>query len=229
MGKQENYSRETPGRLRWSLIRGLGKNRIVRSSYVWMVGVPIAARLVHALKERVVEGGWARQVVESLHLPFAWQLLFWASVLWAVATVLFDLRCPGIIRDYADWGEFEAAGRDDKHLLRLAEQVAEDKETVRGSNTTPDPVVRRLGRSACIDYHPYTATFFEFKWIYFEEGNLRLGNDLETRNAFWHVWSAAESKRRCAMVASLVAYIVGGVLVVLVFVQNIAWVLREAM
>lgn len=229
MGNQETHIRETSAAVRWSRIRGFGKNRLVRSSYLWMVGVPVAARIVHALKDRVREPEWAYNIVQSLHLPFMWQLLFWASLFWAAATLLFDLCCPAIIRDHADWGEFVNAGKDDEHLRRYAEQVAEDRETVLHSDTSPDPTVRRIGRTACIDYHPYSSDVFEIRQIYFEDGFLRLSNPLETRPAFWHVWSAAEPKRRAALLACLFASAAGSIMVLLVFFQNVAWVIREAM
>lgn len=244
----EYFDSEPTGFWRWSRTRWFGRNRIVRSSYLWLAGVPIAARLVRALQAQVVEPGWAQQVVHSLHLPFSWKILFTASLLWAIATALFDLRCPEIIRDYASLGDFLAQHKQHLHLERLADMVAEEPEQTQfpfisreeidrrlAANTrtidlSPFPFgtqVRRLGKSACVHDHPLSHGKKEFRRIHYVGDQFGLGDTLNVNEAFWHVWGATEVKRRISMKACLSAYVAGSVMALWVLGQNVIWVLRE--
>jgi len=214
-------------RIRWSDVRALGQNRLVRSSFVWIAIVPAAARIALSLKERVTDPPWAKGMVESLHLPFSWQLLFWAAVCFTFGTVVYDRRCPAIVRDHADLGSFQRAGMGTGHALDYAEEVAGPKLL---DNKEPNqPTYRRRVGSMYIVTRPHPQ-FDEGRDEFAEvdpDGSIGIG--LTDDSAFWRTMHAADSHRPRWLRATVALYAVGVGLAVFVFLQNVWWVLVVAL
>jgi hypothetical protein len=87
--------------LRWSSLSGLGDNRIIRSSYFWFVFVPIVARITQQINEPLQKAffGLSHTAV-WIQLPFSWFMFFFAALFFSIATFLYSISCPEIIRRY---------------------------------------------------------------------------------------------------------------------------------
>lgn len=103
----------------WLRLRSFGKNRFLRSSTLWFVGIPVAAAFIDSLPETVdfVFGGYHKQFDPRFKLPFTWHWLYFASVCFTLASALFSWRCPRLISDYqrdSDFFEMGTAGTSAK-------------------------------------------------------------------------------------------------------------------
>lgn len=114
-----------PHWLTWTRLRVITESRVVRSSLWWIVAVPVAARVVSSLQEKVTSPGWAVAVVDSLRVPFTWQILFFGAIAFLVAAALFDAFCPGVIQDQKSYGEFRDQGRGLRHLCAYMREVGD--------------------------------------------------------------------------------------------------------
>lgn len=97
--------------LTWDQIAKFGEAAIFRSAYVAFFAVPLAVKVFASVPEKVVISNLLPPVTLHLRLPFSWKLLFLSACLASAANLLYSLRCPGLVRKYRGWSDFEADGR----------------------------------------------------------------------------------------------------------------------
>lgn len=101
----------------WAGLRRLGSSRAVRSSYVWFALVPLAARLLAPLAAGHDVTLFGATFTLEVALPFTWQVLFFSATAFALAQLLYSLRCPPIVRHYAHFADYKAAHSPSTFLL----------------------------------------------------------------------------------------------------------------
>ncbi len=97
---------------KWTDLRRMGNSRLMKSSYYWMVFVPIAA---HMLPRKDIEIGLPfgdATLTLLFGLPFSWKLFYLGAVSIAIGSILFTLYCPPLIRHYGSYGAFAKAGEE---------------------------------------------------------------------------------------------------------------------
>lgn len=96
----------------WSVLKKSGQSRVLKTSYMWLVLVPVLARALQAVPD-TVQVVWPAEFPLHLKLPFSWRCFYWSAICVALADLLFLLRCPSLIKDHDDEASFRAAGKDD--------------------------------------------------------------------------------------------------------------------
>lgn len=112
----------------WEMLRIFGQNKLLKSSYFWFFFVPICAKALQGLPDPIIlyfpdsirslsqpvelDGGFTIR----LSLPFTWQAMFFASVSFSIASILFAWRCPPLIRDFTNPTDFTDKGRSPFHI-----------------------------------------------------------------------------------------------------------------
>ena len=91
---------------KWDTLNALGKSRVLRSSYLWLIVVPIAAKALSSVENPIVLTGLGEGLVLSLTLPFSWKLFYFSSVSISVAGLIYSFRCPEIIRKFKSFGQY---------------------------------------------------------------------------------------------------------------------------
>ena len=95
----------------WSSLRVLGTSRTVRSSYLWLMLVPIVAKCLSAVNEIATFTILSATISVPLSLPFSWKAFFFAALAFAVADLIWHIKCPGIIKKYSNYSDFVSQGR----------------------------------------------------------------------------------------------------------------------
>ena len=118
--KTSEEKNENP--LSWVLVNSLGKLRFSKSSFYYIVIVPI---LVKALEK--VNSPFPLKVGDSiiqinLELPFSWYLFYFGALAIAIGSILYEVFCPGIIKSYKNYGEFLSSGESDSYLDRVSKK-----------------------------------------------------------------------------------------------------------
>lgn len=202
----------------WNALSRMGSIRIFRSSYFFFVLVPIAARLIYKIQPeqeiRILGGVF----YVTLGLPFSWKVFYFSSLFFVVATTLYFLFCPQIIKEFRNFREFQEEGRGQDTIMRALFSL----------------------------YERYGWSFFEEKLLVFARRFVQLPNvmpsppppitpeelwraDLQRdrlADAFWHVRELADRTSPAARWACLVSYVAGSVLLGVIFVQNFLYVWR---
>lgn len=99
----------------WSSLRWLGDSRLLRTSFAWLVVVPMLARGVNALPAALVQ--------QFTPLPFSWKAFYFAAVFTAIGNLIYLLRCPRIVRSYESFADFESEGKGAEQLRRELENL----------------------------------------------------------------------------------------------------------
>jgi hypothetical protein len=88
---------------------------VLRTSFAWLVTLPLLARGVTALPDAVVH--------HFTPFPFSWKAFYFAAVFTAIGNLIYLLRCPHIVRSYESFADFEKAGRGTEQLRRELEHL----------------------------------------------------------------------------------------------------------
>jgi hypothetical protein len=104
----------------WNRIAVYGRSKILRTSYIWLLIVPVAYRIIEKIESPLVLTGLADGLVLNIDLPFSWKIFYFAALSIAVATVIFTEKCPDIIR-LEDFNGFQRKGYDVRYLAKFAE------------------------------------------------------------------------------------------------------------
>ncbi|MCZ6691814.1 MAG: hypothetical protein O7H41_19685 [Planctomycetota bacterium] len=110
---------ETGGwwRRSWVSLSRWGKSRALRTSSIWLFGLPIVARVLNKIDSLEFVAGDKTYTIE-IGLPFSWKLLFLSALFFALANFIYSRKCPGIIRLHEDAKAFLAEGRGPMDLSR---------------------------------------------------------------------------------------------------------------
>jgi len=105
----------------WDGLSKLRKNRLVQSSYVWLIIVPITAKLFSKMEEIFILNVGELKYVFDLELPFSWKLFYLAALFFTCGNIIFSIFSPKIFKENSDFGDFQKAGRDLGHIENYLE------------------------------------------------------------------------------------------------------------
>ena len=103
----------------WTDLRKLGASKVIRSSYFWFLFVPIAAKFVSQLPDPLRVSIFGHTLLLHLELPFNWFLFYFSAVCFALASGLYSVFCPKIIKEHSDFTSFYKAGEGSAALIKL--------------------------------------------------------------------------------------------------------------
>jgi rRNA maturation protein Nop10 len=86
--------RVDPRRYVWSDLGKFGTNSLLKTSYLWIVIVPIAAKVTSLVDDPLVLEGLGEGLVLNMSLPFRVHILYLASVCASCGHVLYFIYCP---------------------------------------------------------------------------------------------------------------------------------------
>lgn len=139
-GKSSAYFKRLAPPKRWEDLKTFGSSRVIRTAYFWFVFVPIAAKLIAPIagQETMI---WGLRL--HIGLPFSWQCFFFAALFFSAANLIYDVRCPWIIKRFSLPGEFLSAGFS---RLRLKMEAARLQEALEALPTKDHDDVANLNK-----------------------------------------------------------------------------------
>jgi len=115
----------------WTSLEGVGNSRALKSSYIWIVMVPIAARMAEKFDGEVAVTLFGASITVSLSLPFTWQIFYLSAVLFSLANLIYTVRCPIFLKETPRLTELVAYGRG---IPFLDAYLTDWKRIVRGED-----------------------------------------------------------------------------------------------
>jgi len=100
-----------------------GKNRLLATSYLWLIVVPVTAKVFSKIENPLDLSNVIDGLVIDLELPFSWHLFYYSAVLISLGGAIYRIRCPAIIRDYSTFADYARVGRGSTYLLRYYEKI----------------------------------------------------------------------------------------------------------
>lgn len=120
---------------KWSSLRSLGTSRLLRTSYLWFILVPILAKVVIKIESY---GGFKigdYKLDFNLSLPFSWELFFYAAVFASFANLIYLWKCPDIIKHFPTYSDFKERGKEGEQLRKEFEKLlTKYGKKIRGSD-----------------------------------------------------------------------------------------------
>lgn len=208
----------------WSSLEALGNSRLLKSSYLWFVLVPLVAKGIDTLQgaSELLKSIPFINITLSFHLPFSWEMFFFGSVFVSLGNILFAVRCPKITKDFATYSEFQEKGMGSHALAILFERLLVshrnelNQREIEGNVKT---FVERFARSNYIepeeDAHPIMVVGQVVKT---DIDSSRIGD------AFWFVRLIADRRRNIARLLCCTFYSVGLICFGWVIIQNVCTV-----
>lgn len=130
-----NYvRRRTP---RWDTLAVLGQSRAVKSSYMWLFIVPPLAKALAYIPPTLSLRLFGRDILFQFDLPFSWKAFYFSAVSFAVATAVFSVRCPRIIKEHTTAADFVAAGKGYAQIVRYADEIQRPIDPMNHAGPTP--------------------------------------------------------------------------------------------
>ena len=100
----------------WEAISRFGKSQVLATSYIWIVIVPVLAKLLTQLESPVMFFGQSIELI----LPFSWQVFYFSAVLIALAGVVYHLRCPPIIKNFSSLSDYQDQNKGIPYLFEYS-------------------------------------------------------------------------------------------------------------
>ena len=102
---------------KWSSLNRFGKSRLLRSSYVWLLVVPMLAKFLATIGPEIEIPLWESTITITIGLPFSWKMFYFSAVGFSLASLLYSTGCPYIIRDYERFSDFRDEGKGSTQLI----------------------------------------------------------------------------------------------------------------
>jgi hypothetical protein len=210
--------------VKWSLSKNLAESKVVKSSFIWLFIVPVAARTLSSLDDVIDLTMFGASMQITTSLPFSWQLLFLAACCFTVANILYSVFCPDILKQYQSFSEFK---EHSKTLL----QVNGAMKNMVWSNKIPGikPNYTKQARS----YFKHYCDRSEMSERDMEQEGLKVFDNIDlaikanvTNNAFYFVQNIADEYNPYAIKAALIFYGIGLLMVSIIAIENIVYVVR---
>ncbi len=112
----EQIFRDINTLLQWSKLKALQQNKLVKTSYIWILIVPFLSKFFSKISDNLVFNIQGKVYELDLILPFSWKIFFISALLFTFANMLFYLFAPRIVKEYEGYGDFEAQGKTYKKL-----------------------------------------------------------------------------------------------------------------
>jgi len=185
----------------WDKLRVISRNKIVSSTYIWLIIVPVMAKLTSKLEDIISFEVSGKVYQLDIVLPFSWQLFFLSALAFVIGEIIYFFSCPKIIKDYQDVSEFLATRR----YIGELDNYANDDEL----------------KKKCEEHVK----------IYVEPLQVKPGLEvpMEKRkiDMFWIIYNYYLSKKVIPRRIAWFFYFIGFMLFFIVAIDNIMWVLPQ--
>jgi hypothetical protein len=190
-------------KFKWSELEQLNAIKFIHTMYVWVFLVPILVKLLEHVDEKALITAFGYTFEAQLSLPFSWVAFYFSALAFAIANLVFQIRCPSIIKEQRDYFKFRQSGKGVEHLDYYLFEVDMNWEGLRQRVEKRD------------EY------FYEIAGVFNPTQD-----DGELRKYFWEVYLQANSWRPNSMLIALLLYAAGSILIAWVLGENAVYVCR---
>ena len=185
----------------WSHLKKLNSARPINTMYVWIFLVPIFAKLLESVGGEAELTIFNHTLLVNLQLPFSWVAFYFSALSFAMANLIFQLRCPRVVKEQNDYFEFRHSNRGVEHLDGYMPDIEMNWEGLRQLLEEQDRYFSDVAEAL----NPKSS-------------------DHHLRKRFWAVYAHGNSARQPWARAAAALYLLGGVLITVVLGQNAIFV-----
>ncbi len=235
----------------WSELSGLGENRLVTRTYLFLPLVPFLVRILSKIEIAVDGNGDKFHLLQAI--PFSWKVFFWCAFFFTFGSVLYQLFAPKIIRENRTWYDFENSGKTWGHLMTyvlelgidydkwrkvlidVSEEDEYDQETFLKNHSKNDRiqlefVLNNMHDFSSTHYPQYVSTdppetSFQKSQAY--KQSLKENAEENTKTTFWNIFGLANNYNKLAKLICYISFIVGFLLLAWLLLRSVWIVLTK--
>jgi len=192
--------------LSWDKLRSIQTNRIVNSMYIWLVIVPVTAKIFSKIENEIILTLNGKEYILDLVLPFSWQMFFFSALFFVLGNLFYSMLSPKIIKEYRDFGHFLQVGGINQDLYDYKDDVLKEKSESR------DKLRRLTGEE--LSFKKKESTNYDEKVQY-------------TKDLFWEIYKYYNVKNLALILIPTFFYSIGFLLFLCVASSNVYWVFSQ--
>jgi hypothetical protein len=110
-------------RITWSHLRWLGHNSAVKSSYIWLFVVPLAAKMLSPISGEHEFHIFGATLNIHFGLPFSWTIFYFMAIFFALGQIIYSLYCPKVLKDYVTYSDYNKTENGDILIFSWLEEL----------------------------------------------------------------------------------------------------------
>jgi len=190
----------------WHKLSLVQSYKLVKSTYVWLVLVPLVVKLFSKLGDEIEIEISGNILHLDLVLPFSWQMFYCSALAFTAGNIIFSLCAPNIIKNYSDYGDFKNKGKLEKDLMSyMRPDILKEKQDN-----------KQFG--------------IQFQSLSFSEKKVNTNAEFDAVNRekelFWETFNNQDTTTKLWRISCGFLYLAGSCCFCVVAAQNIFWVLR---
>ena len=208
---------------RWSVLKQLEKNYLVKSSFIWFMLVPVFAKFLEKFGGLVVINFNSVNYTFNLSLPFSWQLFFYSACFFAAGSIVVKLFCPKVVMEHDNYKEFSEFGKSWPQINGYVIKLFYNNMSLQFPKQTREKVnsyLKIFHNTEFVENQNYSGDVVRFL-----QANRRSENE---NQAFWYVYTSANNHLILKRVFASVFYAFGFSLLIVVAIQNIKYVINAS-
>src|SRR5687768_16444275 len=90
----------------WKWLKIIPSNKIVSSSYIWLVIVPVIAKFLSYLESPLPFELGGQVIQLDTELPFSWKVFFLSAMFFTFGNIIFFFACPALVKRYRNFDDY---------------------------------------------------------------------------------------------------------------------------
>lgn len=109
-------------KISWKLLSKISKNSFVNRTLIWVVVVPIIAKLFSKLESTLTIHIQEKLYTITLALPFSWSIFYFSAFFFLIGNIIYKISVPIIINDNDSYADFMNEGKGKYELIKYIEK-----------------------------------------------------------------------------------------------------------
>ena len=136
---------------------------MARNSLISIVLIPTIAKIFHKIQNPLILQIFEQEIILNIELPFNWVILFLAGICFLIASVIHELFCPTLIKEFKYCSDFKKSGSPFSFVTKTAQDLGINSDMINNfhlnleSNKENQMQMSALTGKGSIDYEE-TAT-----------------------------------------------------------------------
>ncbi|WP_028023563.1 hypothetical protein [Enterovibrio calviensis] len=188
---------------KWNFVRYFGESKLVRSNYLWIFIIPLLAKNFDII---------STHIGLDLELTFSLSKFFFASLFFCLGTVIYQLRCPSIIKQNESYASFLNEGKNTQHV---SDYLVESKKSFLSDVKEGDISTFKSKFDNCEGNDNKFDLKIEEEWFFVDKDRASC--------FFWDVYNFLNESYRVSCFLSLSSYLIGVLFLMISSIVNVAF------
>lgn len=98
--------------IKWSTLKTILDNKIVASTYIWIILLPIIMNATSKFPESIEIFPWGsiQPINIALEIPINWYSIYFSALIFSLARIIYVYKCPDFLRNYSSASDATSKG-----------------------------------------------------------------------------------------------------------------------